>query len=460
MSDILNRNKRLCLRSVWIIKLRWLALVSVTIAVASVKYLCKVEVYDLPIYIVCLFLIIENIVSFKLIKKINCFEKGTEKEQQKSKERSVFRNIKRLNNFQIFFDLVALTIILYFTGGVENPFIYFYIFHLAIASILLSLKETIMHASIAIILFLALVYSAYFEMVPFHSLNLDYELSNMQLFMNTTYVIKKTISFVFTLVILVFLVGSIGQRLQIQEEKYSILLEELERKDKIKNEYVLRVTHDIKGHLAAIQSNLTVVKKHILGTFDNKYEGFVERAYKRAFIATHFVRDLLKITRLRMHGETYTTLFLLQEILINAIEDTSGNAEAKSISLSHEIEEDLGAIRGDELSIQEITGNLILNAIKYTPENGSIKLTAKKKHKKAIVSIEDTGVGIPKSEIPFIFDEFYRASNVKKIVEDGTGLGLTIVKNVIERHGGEIWVESEMGKGSVFSFTLPRVSIT
>jgi signal transduction histidine kinase len=156
-----------------------------------------------------------------------------------------------------------------------------------------------------------------------------------------------------------------------------------------------------------------------------------------------------------MQGKTENIHFPLKDALLKAIKDTLANAETKSIALNYDIEDDLGKIYGDELSIQEITGNLILNAIKYTPENGKIHLSAKKEFEKVIVKIEDTGVGIPKNELAYIFDEFYRASNVKKIVEDGTGLGLTIVKKVIERHGGDIWVESELGKGSVFSFALP-----
>jgi hypothetical protein len=235
VASILNRNKRLCLRSLWIIKLRWLAIALVIFAIIGLKYLYKIEISALPIFIVCFFLVIENIVSNYLIRKINQKENiSDEGLPNENKIALDFRNIKRLNNFQIFFDLVALTIILYFTGGVENPFIYFYFFHLAIASILLSLKETIIHASIAIVLFILLVYTAYFELVPYQGIDLGENLGEMHLFRNSVYVIKTTISFIFTLVILVFLVGSIGHRLQIQEEKYGNALKELEQKDKIK----------------------------------------------------------------------------------------------------------------------------------------------------------------------------------------------------------------------------------
>ncbi len=458
MKGILDRNRRLFIRSLWIIKLRWLAVVSVILAVVIIKYLYNVRLTDFPIYIVCFFLVVENLISLKILGRINNNKTVSDDEKlNKEKIKSNFIKIKRINNFQIFFDLIALTIILYFTGGVENPFIFFYFFHLAIASVLLSPKETLFHSSFAVILFLALVYSSYFEFVPYQSLHIEQEFADMQLYLNSFYVIKRTVSFMVTLFILVFLVSSIGLRLQNQEEKYSKALNQLEKQDNIKNEYVLRVTHDIKGHLAAIQSNLSVITSRILGPLEDKYAGFIDRAHKRTFIATHFIRDLLKLTRLRIYSDSKFQNFQIKEVLEKALNHTKTNAEAKSISLLYDIDENIGEGFGNEFSIQEITGNIILNAIKYTSENGTIKLIAKNYDHFVKISIEDTGVGIPEDEISLIFDEFYRASNVKKVVEDGTGIGLTIVKKVIEEHGGKIWVESELGEGSVFIFTLPKI---
>jgi len=94
--------------------------------------------------------------------------------------------------------------------------------------------------------------------------------------------------------------------------------------------------------------------------------------------------------------------------------------------------------------------------IKYTPENGTVQLNAKEKGVNVLVEIIDTGIGIPKDELPNVFDEFYRASNARKLEKDGTGLGLVIAKQIIERHNGQINVESEENKGSRFWFTLPK----
>jgi signal transduction histidine kinase len=103
--------------------------------------------------------------------------------------------------------------------------------------------------------------------------------------------------------------------------------------------------------------------------------------------------------------------------------------------------------------------NLLLNAIKYTPEKGTIEINAKESNGNILVEVIDTGIGIPQQEIARVFDEFYRASNAKEVEKDGTGLGLSIVKQIVERHGGKIWVDSQESVGTKFSFTLPQKPI-
>ena len=100
--------------------------------------------------------------------------------------------------------------------------------------------------------------------------------------------------------------------------------------------------------------------------------------------------------------------------------------------------------------------NLLLNAIKYTPKNGSVEINANVQDKFVVTEVTDTGIGIPQDELPYIFDEFYRAANAREIDKDGTGLGLSIVKQIIERLGGEIWAQSREGIGSTFKFKLPK----
>jgi signal transduction histidine kinase len=130
-------------------------------------------------------------------------------------------------------------------------------------------------------------------------------------------------------------------------------------------------------------------------------------------------------------------------------------AQSKSMSLSATCSpSDLVAIF-DPLQIRQVLNNLLANAIKYTPANGSVTITISATPTLIQFMVEDTGIGIPKDAIPHLFERFYRVDNERHRAEEGTGLGLAIVKSIVEQHGGAIRVESHVDKGSRFIFTLP-----
>ncbi len=131
-------------------------------------------------------------------------------------------------------------------------------------------------------------------------------------------------------------------------------------------------------------------------------------------------------------------------------------AEDKSIILSSDIGQSENKVVGDQLSIEETVTNLLLNSIKYTPANGTVAINAKDDGDYVLVEVVDTGIGIPQKELPRVFEEFFRATNARKIEKDGTGLGLSIAKQIVERHGGKIGVESKENSGTRIWFTLPK----
>jgi signal transduction histidine kinase len=259
--------------------------------------------------------------------------------------------------------------------------------------------------------------------------------------------------------LVVYMASYIATRLRRAEQAHrdaNILLQE---KDHIKDEYVLRLTHDIKGHLAAIQSCLDVVVHRIDSSFDKKQADFIDRAHNRTKQVTHFVRTLLRLTQMRLNNNTEMEIFSLKDAIHSGVLAVENKADEKSINLKTNIELTGDKIFGDLFSVEEMVTNILLNAIKYTPENGTVQVNAKEDGDSFLVEVSDTGIGIPQDELPNVFDEFYRASNARKIERDGTGLGLPIVKQIVERHNGRVWVESEEKHGSKFYFTLPKGSI-
>ncbi|MBN1973139.1 MAG: HAMP domain-containing histidine kinase [Sedimentisphaerales bacterium] len=355
--------------------------------------------------------------------------------------------------FQISADLFILTTILHFSGGIENPFCFFFVFHMIIASILCSKLHSYIQAVIAIFLFSLIVALEYFGILH------HYELEGFAahgLYKDFTFISGTLFVFAWTLVLVVYMTTSIVEQLREQEEGIEQANKMLKEKDNIKNEYVLRVTHDIKGHMAAIESCINLVYSEMVGPLNEKQKDLIGRAYRRTLKCISFITALLKITRLNLAGKLEKELVHLNRVISSAITTVQNRANQKNISLNYEGTETVYDILGEQVLIEETLTNLLFNAIRYTPSGGRIVLTVKDKSSEYLIQIRDTGIGIPKGDEEKIFEEFYRATNARKVERDGTGLGLSFAKQAVEKHGGRIWVENNPDEGSTFSFTLPK----
>jgi signal transduction histidine kinase/pSer/pThr/pTyr-binding forkhead associated (FHA) protein len=231
---------------------------------------------------------------------------------------------------------------------------------------------------------------------------------------------------------------------------------QLKEKDRIKDEYVSRVTHDIKGHLAAIRSCLYISADESYGSLSEKQSDFLGRASDRTTQLTNFVKELLDLTRMRLSGQLQMDAFSLPDCISRALAGVDSKAKEKSITVTSNVDPSVGQIVGNEFSINEMISNLLFNAVKYTPENKTVHLEAKCDDDYIQVNIADTGIGIPADEVEHIFDEFFRASNAREREKDGTGLGLSIVKQIVERHGGRISAKSQEGQGTEITVVLPK----
>jgi signal transduction histidine kinase len=243
------------------------------------------------------------------------------------------------------------------------------------------------------------------------------------------------------------------------EKQEKILREanlQLKEKDRIKDEYVSRVTHDIKGHLGAIQSCLHIASDKSAGELSDKQSGFMGRARRRTAQLGDFVNELLNLTHMRLSGQFKMTSFSLPLSISRALDAVERKAKDKSISVTSHVDPLVNQIVGNQFSINEMIANLLFNAIKYTPENKTVHIEASGSDDYVQIDITDTGIGVPADEIENVFEEFFRASNAKESEKDGTGLGLSIVKQIVERHGGKISVQSKQGEGSTFTVILPK----
>ena len=439
-----SQNARLVQRAYWLIKLRWIAVVCVAVGTYLTSNVLGIILQDFALYGIAILLALYNTTVLILLGH---FTKGDNEVPSAA--------VKKIINLQISADLLILTVLLHFSGGIENPFVFYFMFHMIIASILLSVIESYLQATFAVSLFGLLVLLEYLQLISHHCLK---GFVSHCLHRDGLYVLGTFFVFATALYLVVYMASYIAVRLRRAEQaqrEANILLQE---KDRIKDEYVLRVTHDIKEHLAAIQSCLGVIVNKMLGSLNEKQADFINSAHSRTKKLTSFVRTLLKLTQMRLSDKLQMDVFSLKNTICDTVAAVKTKAEGKSIALDYNIEPSVDKIFGNQFSIEEAVTNLLLNAIKYTPEKGSITLSAKRQNDFVLVEITDTGIGIPQEELPRVFDEFYRATNAKKVERDGTGLGLSIVKHIVERHSGQIGVESKENSGTKFWFTLPKTT--
>ncbi|MEW6009096.1 MAG: HAMP domain-containing sensor histidine kinase [Candidatus Omnitrophota bacterium] len=429
-------------RIYWLIRLRWIAIVGVITTILFVKNALLIPLVTAPLYGVISFLGIYNLIFLLYLNRL-----------KEKKKPNLVLIANRFANIQISLDLLSLTLLIHFSGGIENPFIFYFIFHMIIASILLSRRASYLQATFATLLLISMVGLEYFGILSHHYLE---GFSLRGLYTNKLYIAGVSFVFVSTLYLAVYMASSISEKLRLREQslKQANLL--LEEKDRIKSEYVLRVSHDIKEHLSAIQSCLEPVEDGITGELNLKQKDLIQRAVERTGKLLFFVKALLEISRIKLSKEIEMDYFSLKKTIADATNFIDTRAKNKIISIEFKIDPGLDLIWGAQIYIEETIANLLANCVKYTLKNGKISLEAKDRGNSVLIKVTDTGIGIPKEEIPKVFDEFYRASNAKELERDGTGLGLAIAKQVVERHKGKIWVESEEGKGSTFYILLPK----
>lgn len=426
----------------WFIRIRWVALFILVISNYTVKHLFNISIQEVSIYILSLVLLILNVLHAIILNRIT-----------KKKSSKVILGIKKEIHFQIITDLIILTLIIHYSGGIENPLILFYFLHMIIASSIYSTLVSYLYAAFAIVLAASLALLECFSIIPHYTM---VGFVSHDLYKDTLYVFGTGFVFACTSVLVVSLSHMIISRSIKSEETYVRTNIELENKDKLKNEYVLRVTHDIKGHVAAILSCIEVIRTKIAGPLNEVQEEFANRAFERTELLSAFVKNLLNLTKKRLKHDNEVEEFLLKNVINKVLVPIQILAKDKSIDLNIYIDKSVLAITGNPFTIEELYSNLLLNAIKYTPNNGHVSLTVKSRLNHIITEISDSGIGIPKEEQSKVFDEFFRASNVPKDIKTGSGLGLSIVKQIVDNHNGKIWVSSELGVWTKFTFVLPK----
>jgi len=229
---------------------------------------------------------------------------------------------------------------------------------------------------------------------------------------------------------------------------------ELRRLERVRRDFVANVSHEFKTPLTAIQGFAETL---LGGALDDKAnrKRFMEIIREHAQRLARLTDDLLKLSRIEAGRLELESRPVSVAALVNGCVETARlKAESKGLRLTVGLPEDLPAVRGDAVQLGEVLQNLIDNALQYTPPGGRIDVTAYSNGHEVIFTVADTGIGIPEADLERIFERFYRVDAARSREAGGTGLGLSIARHIVDAHGGRIWVESAVGQGSRFRFSI------
>jgi len=239
----------------------------------------------------------------------------------------------------------------------------------------------------------------------------------------------------------------------------------LKHTEEIKADFVSIASHELRNPLTAMKNALEILSSKAAGELTSAQENFLKIAMRNASRIATLVNEYLDLSKITLDKIPFEFKpHTVRDIVFPVIEEFKERAGKKKISLNIDIPSQLPQILADIPKVEQIVVNLVDNALKYTPEGGAITITAQEmqvqvrdNYEQSMVEIvvADTGVGVPENKRELIFNTFYRINRAIEVEEEGMGLGLAVVKKLVERHGGQVHVESNVPNGSRFCFTIP-----
>lgn len=452
--------ERLVHHTGWLIRLRWLAAVGMALATIAARY-----AFDINIGVVELLFLAAALGLFNFIYRLTYLHLMAAPPNQEALART-----QRFAHLQILVDLLVLTAVLLYTGGARSPVAIFYVFHVILASILLSRRASYAYATFAATLFVAL---GVLEHVRSDLVQPLVEYDRLGVPLPWRVLFAEVLFLAVALYAVAYLAGTLATLLRNREEQlvaaFTSLNERSERLQEAnatlaaiqerKESFLLHAAHQLKGPLAAIDACLSVVTEDVT-TDPAKRKELLDRARSRIAQLFRLISDLLSLTMARegVMPAGQSQLIDLNEIVTKVTEFHNVRADQKGVLMTVDAAADLPLLSGGERGLRDVVSNLVSNAIEYTPEGGTVKIKTFVEDGQVTLEVIDSGIGIPEGDLDKLFTEFFRAANARQVRAQGTGLGLVIVKETVERHGGTVAIDSLVNLGTCVRVALPGVA--
>jgi len=224
-------------------------------------------------------------------------------------------------------------------------------------------------------------------------------------------------------------------------------------KSEFSNEWLDTVAHDLRTPINLVYGCLDVIQN--LGPLNEKQMHYLERAFAGLKRMEHLIARLKDISWVDSTVPLELNDIRLADLISEAVDLLLESAEQQNVIVRINVSPNIESIRVDAMRLAQVMDNLLSNAIKYNRQGGTVVIRAVQENGSVVVMVQDTGIGIAKDDQPHVFDRFFRAPEGVRLKIEGSGLGLAITQGIIQRHGGRIWVESELDVGTSFYFSLP-----
>ncbi len=235
------------------------------------------------------------------------------------------------------------------------------------------------------------------------------------------------------------------------------MIKRLSQYEAMRRDFVANVSHELRSPLTSIRGFVDAVAEGKSRDAEEqaRYLAIVQKETHRL---TKLVNELLEISRFDARESKFNMDFFPVEVVVNrAVASLKPQIEAKSVSIRKVLEKDIPLCYGDEDRIEQVIHNILENAVRYSEEGGSIIISVNRQNGEVVIEAVDNGPGIPREDLPRIWERFYRVDKARSRDQGGTGLGLAIVEEIIKKHGGRVFAESEPGKGAMIGFALPVI---